>query len=137
MTDEPIRRQLCAGGIVVDDAGRLLLVKRGRPPGEGLWSVPGGRCRHGESSAAACVREVAEETGIRVQVLRLAGRVQRAGDAGTVYDIDDFVCVITGGVLQPGDDADDARWVTGAELRALPVVAELIETLSAWGCLPS
>src|SRR5579859_374033 len=58
------RREPCAGGIVHDGDGRLLVVRRGRPPSAGRWSVPGGRCRPGEPAADACVREVAEETGL-------------------------------------------------------------------------
>src|SRR2546430_12165360 len=69
----------CAGAIVFDGAGQLLLIKRGRPPSQGSWSVPGGRCLPGEAEPDACVREVAEETGLAVRVLRLAGRVERDG----------------------------------------------------------
>jgi ADP-ribose pyrophosphatase YjhB (NUDIX family) len=55
----------CVGGIVVDERGRLLLVRRGTEPGRGLWSVPGGRVEPGESDAEATAREVLEETGLR------------------------------------------------------------------------
>jgi ADP-ribose pyrophosphatase YjhB (NUDIX family) len=128
-------RQLCAGAIVRDDAGRLLVVQRGREPSAGRWSIPGGRCLPGEAAADACVREVREETGIEVVVLRAAGRVKRAAP-GAVYVIDDFVCTPVGGELLAGDDARDARWVTLAEFDALPLVADLRATLAEWGCLP-
>lgn len=126
----------CAGGIVFDAAGRLLLVERGQPPSAGSWSVPGGRCRAGETAARACVREVAEETGLTVRVIRWAGRVERDGPGGAVYDIDDFVCEVLGGTLAAGDDAAAARWVTRADLAALPLVALLGATLRGWDCLP-
>jgi 8-oxo-dGTP diphosphatase len=129
-------RQPCAGGIVLDDAGRLLLVKRGQAPSAGSWSVPGGRCRAGESTTRACVREVAEETGLRVRVLRLAGRVERCGPGGVVYVIDDFACALEGGELRAADDADDARWVTLDELHRLELVAGLFDCLSEWALLP-
>lgn len=129
-------RQPCAGGIVHDAAGRLLLVRRGRAPSAGSWSIPGGRCLPGESAAAACVREVAEETGLRVEVLRLAGQVERAAPAGGVYVIDDFVCRVLAGSLQAGDDATDARWADRAEMAALPLVPGLLEALTEWGLLP-
>src|SRR4051794_20205753 len=93
VTDTP-GRQPCAGGIVFDDRGRLLLVQRGRPPAIGSWTVPGGRCLPGEEPAAACVREVAEETGLAVQVLSFAGRVERDAPDGGVYVIDDFTCTV-------------------------------------------
>ena len=104
MTVEP-----CAGGIVFDGAGRLLLIKRGQEPGLGRWSVPGGRCLPGEPADAACVREVAEETGLVVEVIRSAGRLTRTGPGGVVYDIEDFVCATAGGELRAGDDAADVR----------------------------
>lgn len=131
-----MRRQACAGGIVLDGAGRLLLIQRGQEPSTGLWSVPGGRCRPGESAPDACVREVFEETGIRVTALRLAGRVERDAPDGSVYVIDDFVCRADGGERVAGDDAQDARWVTLEELDALPLVPGLRAALAEWDCLP-
>jgi 8-oxo-dGTP diphosphatase len=90
------QRQLCAGGIVFDEAGRLLVVQRAHEPAKGRWSVPGGRCLPDEPAALACVREVAEETGLQVRVVRFAGRVERAGPGAVRYDIDDFVCTVIG-----------------------------------------
>jgi ADP-ribose pyrophosphatase YjhB (NUDIX family) len=130
------RRVPSAGAIVFDAAGRLLLIKRARPPAAGSWSLPGGRCRPGESSERACVRELSEETGLDAHVLRHAGRVERAGHAGTVYDIDDFVCEITGGTLRAGDDAADARWVDAVTLDSLELAPQLAATLRGWGLLP-
>lgn len=131
------RRERCAGAIVFDADRRLLLVRRGRPPDQGAWTVPGGRCLVGEDERVACVRETAEETGLSVRVLRLAGRVERDGPADTQYDIADYVCQVLGGSLQPGDDADDVRWVTHAELTGLRLSPGLLDTLSEWGLLPA
>jgi 8-oxo-dGTP diphosphatase len=130
-------RRPCAAGIVHDQAGRLLLIRRGQPPAAGSWSVPGGRCRPGESPADACVREVAEETALEVAVVRLAGRVERAAPGGGVYVIDDFVCRVVGGDLRAGDDAADARWVSRDELAALELAPGLYAALDEWRLLPS
>jgi 8-oxo-dGTP diphosphatase len=127
----------CAGGIVFDDSGRLLLIRRGRPPSQGTWSVPGGRCRPGESAPDACVREVAEECELIVRVLHFAGRVERERPGGGRYDIDDYVCAVVGGVLRAGDDADDARWVRRGELAGLDLAPGLLDALTAWELLPS
>jgi len=121
---------------VFDDARRLLVIRRGTPPASGLWSIPGGRCDPGEPPAAACAREVAEETGLRVHVERHAGRVERDGPGGVVYEIDDFVCSVVGGALRAGDDAADTQWVTAAELGSLDLVPGLLDALTAWRLLP-
>lgn len=117
--------------------GRLLVVRRGRPPGRDLWSVPGGRVERGESVEQAAVREVAEETGLRVEARGLVGRVERAAPGGGIYVIDDLRCVLDGpaDALRAGDDADDVRWVGRDELELLPCVDLLLETLAAWGVL--
>lgn len=128
--------QPCAGAIVFDDVGRLLLVRRGRDPGRGLWSVPGGKCLPGESPANACVREVREETGLRVRITRAVGRVQRAGIGDVVYDITDYLCRVQGGEGVAGDDADDISWVTAAQLEALDVVEGLREFLVEHDLMP-
>lgn len=126
----------CAGAVVHDDAGRLLLIRRGREPGRGLWSLPGGRCEPGEDAAAAAVRETREETGLTVRAGAVVGRVSRPGLGGDTYVIDDVACTVTGGTLAAGDDADDARWVTAAELAALPVTDGLLAALTDWNVLP-
>jgi ADP-ribose pyrophosphatase YjhB (NUDIX family) len=127
----------CAGAVVRDEAGRLLLVRRGREPGRGRWSLPGGRVEPGETAAAAAVREVREETGLDVVPTALVGSVARPGPGDQTYVIDDFACTVRGGTLCAGDDADDVRWVTAAELALLPLADGLLETLTAWAVLPS
>jgi 8-oxo-dGTP diphosphatase len=120
------------------------MVRRGTDPGRGLWSVPGGRTEPGETSAQAAVREVAEETGLRIVVEALAGTVERAGPGGVVYVIDDFVAVPAPGVdpsdVRAGDDADEVRWVGAEELGRLSrvdgLVDGLVEALSGWDLLP-
>jgi ADP-ribose pyrophosphatase YjhB (NUDIX family) len=125
----------CVGAVVVHE-GRLLVVRRGQEPGRGLWSVPGGRVEAGETLAAACEREVFEETGLRVRAGELVGRVERAAPGGRVYVIDDLACAVDGdGTPIAGDDADDARWVTRAELDALPCVDGLLDSLDEWQVL--
>jgi 8-oxo-dGTP diphosphatase len=130
-------RVRCVGAIVHDAGGRLLVIRRGHPPGEGLWSLPGGRVEAGESDAAAVARELAEETGLRVEVGRLVGRVERPGASGVTYDIYDYAATVTGGTLVAGDDASDARWTALEELRGLPTTDGLLEALADWGVLPT
>jgi mutator protein MutT len=124
------------GAVVHDDAGRILLVRRVSPPGAGLWSIPGGRVEPGEGSAAAVVREVAEETGLEVVAGHVVGQVEREAPGGGIFVITDLVCRTVGGALKAGDDACAAGWFSAAQLAELPVVPGLVEALSEWQVLP-
>jgi 8-oxo-dGTP diphosphatase len=126
----------CVGAIVHDSNGRLLLVRRANPPGEGLWSIPGGRVEPNETDEAAVTREVSEETGLSVTVGRLVGKVERAAPNG-VFLIFDYECQVTSGVLRAGDDASDVTWADGATLATLPTTDGLLQALSDWNCLPT
>lgn len=126
----------CAGALVHDAAGRLLVIRRATEPGRGRWSVPGGRCEPGETAAETAVREVREETGLTVAAGRLVGRVERPGPAGVVYEIADVACTVLGGELAAGDDAAAVRWVDAAELAGLPLVDGLLDALTEWAVLP-
>jgi 8-oxo-dGTP diphosphatase len=129
-------RVRCVGAVVRDERGRLLLIRRGHPPGEGLWSVPGGRVEPGESDVVAVARELWEETGLRTEVGELIAVVVRPGPGDVVYDIYEYAATPVGGTLRPGDDASDVRWVDESELRALPITPGLLEALTDWGVLP-
>lgn len=132
----------CVGGIVFDErpmGRRILLVRRGREPAKGTWSVPGGRVEAGESHEAATAREVLEETGLEVLVGRLVGTVERDAPGGRVYVIHDHECRLAPGAeadaVRAGDDADDAAWFTPDELRTLDCAPGLVEALTGWGVL--
>lgn len=108
-------------GLVVHD-GAVLFVKRGGPPYEGYWSLPGGGVMLGETVAEAVVREVLEETGLSVAPARMLGYLD-----GISRDQQDrieyhyvmvyFEARLIGGKLQAGDDAREAVWMTPAEAR--------------------
>jgi ADP-ribose pyrophosphatase YjhB (NUDIX family) len=128
-------RVRCVGAIVRDQANRLLVIRRANPPAAGCWSIPGGRVEKDESDGEALIREMAEETGLVVEVRNMVGTVEREGAAGSVYVIRDYRCSVIGGHLTPGDDAADARWVTEDELAGLECSPGLRESLTAWGVL--
>lgn len=124
---------VAVGALVVKD-DRVLLVRRGQPPSEGMWAIPGGRVELGETLQAAAEREIEEETGLTISAgdpFHTFDVIQR-DDAGRIrfhYVIVDLLAVYVSGVLQPGDDAREARWVTRDELEELPVNQTTLEVL--------
>ena len=136
-----LTRVACVGAVVRDDRGRLLLVRRGTEPAKGRWSVPGGRIEPGETAVEAVVRELVEETGLRVVVTGFAGTVERTGPGGVVYDIEDFHARLAAGVgpeqVRAGDDAAEAGWFTPTEVEELDCVDGLLDTLRGWQVIPA
>jgi len=127
-----------AGALVFDSARRILLIRRGREPSAGRWSVPGGKCLPDEPTDSCCVRETLEETGLIVQIVRLAGRVTLPAPGGDSFVVDDYECTVVGSAADPtpADDAADAGWFTQADLDDLDLVDGLREALTRWNLLP-
>jgi 8-oxo-dGTP diphosphatase len=127
----------CVGAVVHDAAGRLLLIRRGREPSRGLWSVPGGRVEAGETNEQAVEREVREETGLTVRAGAPVGRV-RIPAAEVVFDVVDFACTLVRPeeTPAPGDDADAVLFADATTLETLDCTPNLLATLRGWGVLP-
>jgi ADP-ribose pyrophosphatase YjhB (NUDIX family) len=106
-------------GAIIVEQGRVLLVRRGREPLKGHWTLPGGLLEVGESLLSGVAREVLEETGLAVEpieLIELLDRIHREADRVRYhYVIADYLCRITGGALQAASDADAVRWVERAE----------------------
>jgi ADP-ribose pyrophosphatase YjhB (NUDIX family) len=68
----PTRPYLAVSAAIFRD-GRVLIVRRGRAPSQGIYTLPGGGVEVGETLEAAVVREVREETGLEIELLALAG----------------------------------------------------------------
>ena len=126
----PVAPIVGVAGIAFDAAGAVLLVRRNRPPGTGLWSVPGGRVEPGETLVDACAREVREETGLEVDVgpmVTVVERVERDADGSLLhhYVIVDFLITSMRGTVRAGSDASEARFVGAAELATLSLTEGL------------
>ena len=110
----------CAGVLVVDKRERILLVKRAHPPAPGSWSVPAGYLEVDEPPQEAAIRELSEETGLRVNTDAL----ELLDTAFVRHPDGQHVLVIiytasrseTNGTVAPGSDAADARFWTLTEL---------------------
>ena len=116
------------GAIVFDEAGRVLLVERGKPPSQGLWSVPGGKLEPHETLAQAVAREVREETGLIVEVGTLACVLERFGPDHHFVLLDYFARPC-GGQLAAASDARAARFASFDELASLPLTEGLADVL--------
>ncbi len=125
MTD-PFRNRklprLTVDAFVRDRRGRLLLVRRGRPPFLGLWALPGGFCEYGETTEECCARETLEETGLTVLVGELLGvysdpKRDPRGHTVTVL----YAARPVRGTPKGSDDAAEARWFAKKEIRGLKI----------------
>jgi 8-oxo-dGTP diphosphatase len=112
--------RLTVDAFVMDGRGRVLLVRRGRPPFVGSWALPGGFCEWGETTEECCAREMLEETGVTVRVEKLLGvysdpKRDPRGHTVTVL----YAARPVRGEAKGSDDAAEARWFTRKEIGRL------------------
>jgi 8-oxo-dGTP diphosphatase len=116
----PERPIVGVGGVVISE-GRALLIKRGYPPLEGQWSIPGGTLEVGETLTEGVQRELAEEAGLEVRVLELIEVFERIfhDEAGKIryhFVILDYLCEMVSGEARAASDVVDVAWASEAEL---------------------
>lgn len=128
-----IKPSVGVGCVVYDHEGRILLVRRAKPPQAGFWHFPGGRLEPGESLVECCQREVWEETGLKVTPLSIVAIADRFIE-GFHYVIIDFLARLSQPEAtepHPDSDAADARWFHVGELDEKPLVTGLLEIIEA------
>ena len=131
----PARPYLAASAAIVRD-GKILVVRRARPPAHGLFTLPGGVVEVGETLAQAVVREVSEETGMTIEPVALAGfRETIVHDAQTRVErhfvILCFAARWRGGEPVLNEELSEARWIDPAELANLSTTPGLAEIVAA------
>ena len=110
--------RIAVGAAVWRGKTALLLVRRGKEPRLGEWSLPGGAVEPGETLRAALAREVMEETGLAIETGELIDAVDAIG-AGFHYVIVDFSAHWRGGEAKAASDVVDCEWVTPEEALSL------------------
>lgn len=129
---QPSRPQLAVSGAIFRD-GKILLVRRARSPGNGFYSLPGGRVEFAESLHTALHREVDEETGLRIEILGFAGwREVLPGDgSGGHYVIMSFAARWAAREVVLNDEHDDFKWLSPDALGDLKLTGGLHEVIAA------
>ena len=123
-----------AVGAVVFRDDCVLLVRRGQPPGQDLWAIPGGSVEIGETLQEAAEREILEETGVQIRASKpiyTFDVIDRdmAGKVRFHYVIVDLAAEYVLGEPSPGDDALEARWVSAGEIHNLKVSPATVNLL--------
>lgn len=138
--DPSIRKPTVGVGVVVFRAGQtgleVLLIKRGKPPRQGEWSMPGGKQEWGETLHQAAHREVLEETGVTITDLKLVdvvdGLFRESGGSVTNHlTLVDYRAVWVSGEARAGDDATEARWVPVSDLGPYKLWSETTRVILA------
>jgi 8-oxo-dGTP diphosphatase len=125
------------GIVCFNDDGHVLLIRRGNPPRQGDWSIPGGKLEWGEKAIDAAIRELAEETGVTAEILGLIEVVdgiftsRTSGDVTRHYLLIDYVASYRSGVVRAGDDASDACFVALERLEPYGLWDETIRIIHA------
>lgn len=122
-------------GAVIKQGNSFLLIKRGKEPGKGSWSIPGGLVELGETVTEAVKREVKEETGLEVEIDHLLDVVTNIirDERGRVkyhYVLIDYLLYPKGGELCLSSDASDVRWVKTEELEQYGLTQALKDLLA-------
>jgi 8-oxo-dGTP diphosphatase len=140
MTDTPASRiPIAAAGVVCLRGAEVLLVRRGTPPLQDRWSIPGGRIHWGERAADAALRELKEETGCAAELVGLIDVVDAVFESRTSpsagpwghYVLIDYAARWLSGDPFGGDDARDARFFAPHELPGLGLWSETIRVIEA------
>ena len=136
MQREHPKQPLIGVGALIVEKGRVVLIKRGKAPLLGEWSIPGGMLELGETLRQGAEREALEETGLVVRATELLGvfdRVVPDSEGKIIYHyvLIDFLCQRISGEVLAGADAADAQWFTPDDVAKLPLAEDTAGVIRA------
>jgi 8-oxo-dGTP diphosphatase len=132
-------KPLVGVGAVIIRENHILLIKRGKPPAEGYWSIPGGAVELGETLASALCREIKEECNLDIEIgppVAVLDSILRDDDKKVLYHyaLVDFWVNSVRGKLVCSSDAQEARWIPLSEVPSLKLTSGLLALLDYLGC---
>ena len=150
MNQIPLEQPVIAVGIVTFKDDKILMIRRGKPPRKGQWSIPGGKQKLGETWRAAAAREVKEETGIDIEVLGLIDVVDaiiydeqtpktkekplknKIDNKSIIfhYTLVDCVAEWVSGTVNAGSDAAHAEWLSLPQIKKLDLWSETLRIIN-------
>jgi ADP-ribose pyrophosphatase len=136
----PDQPRVAVGAIVFND-NHVLLIRRGKPPAQNQWAIPGGMVNLGETLQQAAEREILEETGIMIRAgapIYTFEVIEHDTDGRISYHyiIIDLLADYLSGVPVAGDDAMDAKWLSSQQVQTMNVnenTRQLLQTQFAFG----
>lgn len=115
-------------GVICFKGNEVLLIRRGKAPRKGEWSIPGGRIEENETEQAACLRELMEETGVTAELGEKITLID-ANFEGTRYHLHDYVAKWISGLPRAGDDAAHAEFIAVSDIAKLGMWPKTCEVI--------
>ena len=110
--------------------GQVLLIKRGKSPGKGLWSLPGGKIETGEMAETAAVRELFEETQVIAKLVQAMGPYEIRRDQAIIYAITCFAGIYVSGKAVASSDAAEVAWVYPQDLNRFELAPNIARAIA-------
>jgi len=113
----PQRPIVAVSGVILNPTKEILIVRRAKSPGKGLWSLPGGAVKIGEKLHNALIREIKEECNISIKIEKFLGAFDRIffdenQNVQYHYVVLDYLCHTKDTEIQPASDIDDYIWIS-------------------------
>ena len=121
---------ILAASACVWRGAQVLLIKRGKPPGKGLWSLPGGKIEIGETAETAAVRELFEETQVIAKLVQAMGPYEIRRDQAIIYAITCFAGIYVSGKAVASSDAAEVAWVYPQDLDRFELAPNIAQAIA-------